>query len=104
MTRSHRLLFCFSLLCLQAIEPRGKLFDLARQGQYAQFVIAEADSSSFSRRITSRNSRFIESGPSARCLPPVTVTLWKHSPDCERKNASGFDSASSRAEVGSGTM
>src|SRR5580692_11893155 len=42
MTRSHRLLFCFSLLRLQPIEPRSEIFDLARQSQYAQFVIAES--------------------------------------------------------------
>src|SRR5580693_2473255 len=41
VTRSHRLLFRFSLLSLQAIETRSELFNLTRQGQYAQFVIAE---------------------------------------------------------------
>ena len=59
-----------------------------------------ARSRSSSCRRTSRSSRFIESGPSARCLPPVTVTLWKHSPACERKNASGFSSARPRATFG----
>ncbi len=35
----------------------------------------------------SRSSRFSASGPSAPGLPPVTVTLWKHSPEGARKNA-----------------
>ena len=50
----------------------------------------------------SRSSRFSASGPSAPGLPPVTVTLWKHSPVGARKNALGFSSASVRAVSESG--
>ena len=41
-------------------------------------------------RAMSRSSRFIESGPSARCLPPVTVTLWKHSPELRGRTHRDF--------------
>lgn len=51
--------------------------NLADAEQYGQKGVAALQN--FTKpegmRSTSRNSRFIESGPSARCLPPVTVTL-----------------------------
>ncbi len=46
---------------------------------------------------TSASSRLRASGPCARGRPPVTVTLWKVSPEGERKKACGFERASERA-------
>ena len=61
-----------------------------------------AASSASSFCCVSRSSRLMASGPSARGLPPVTVTLWKHSPEGARKKARGFSSASERAVPASG--
>ena len=51
---------------------------------------------------TSRSSRFIESGPWLRCLPPVTVTLWKHSPDLREEERIGIFQRQIAADVGIG--
>ena len=53
-------------------------------------VCASSCSSASSFFCVSRSSRLSASGPSARGLPPVTVTLWKDSPEGARKNACGF--------------
>src|SRR6202521_6353604 len=41
MTRSPRLFLSFSLLRLDPVESRSQFLDLAAQGQYAHFVIAQ---------------------------------------------------------------
>ena len=64
--------------------------------------LSEFDFERIELLLRSRSSRLMASGPSARGLPPVTVTLWKHSPEGARKKARGFSSASERAVFASG--
>ena len=60
----------------------------------------KARSSSSNWRKTSRSSRFMESGPSARCLPPVTVTLWKHSPALREEEGVRILQSQTASDVG----
>ena len=72
---SHGLLFGFTLLVLEPIQQGSEVLDFAAEHQHPSFVVPQRALQFVQMRKTSRNSRFMESGPSARCLPPVTVTL-----------------------------
>ena len=90
----HLLLLGLTLLGFEPLEQGSELFDFLAQQSGARVSSSRNACFELAHSLsTSRNSRFIASGPSARCLPPVTVTLWKDSPFWARKKASGFSNA-----------
>ena len=103
VVRGHSKTLGFALLVFQALQKAGQLGDIAAErgdtGLFLAYSAFEFAASGAARRAARASSR---ADLRLRCLPPVTVTLWKHSPECERKNASGFSSARVAAYFGVG--
>ena len=80
VTAGHRLLVGFTLFGFEPFEQAvSSPISLASRAARA-FLLRASVFKLRNLAAISRSSRFMANGPSARCLPPVTVTLWKHSP------------------------